>query len=394
MFRDRGIGMQRHVHDAGQLAGQIDDDPVGGVRAQVREPLAAADTLRVEVVGEFDGGRGKLATGTKDEDFVDSLWVAHTHDWLVCFGSTGKVYKLRVFELPGGSRGSRGRPFVNLLPLEAGEKISAVLSVKKFENEDGSPRYIFMATRLGTVKKTDLASFANIRSNGIIALDLRVDDSLVGVALTTGNSDVLMFSDAGRVIRFNENDVRAMGRTATGVRGMRLVRRDDEASADESADASVADADGAEESAPAQARVIALIVVSPEEAGSARADILTASEFGYGKRTPIDQFPLRGRGGMGVIAQALTDKTGNLIGAIEVTDGHQVMLISESANRIRFKATDVRTMGRNTQGVRLMKPNAGDRLVGVDRIEIEADDDASPDDIAAPLEGPDDAAAE
>ena len=340
------------------------------------------------------GGRGKLATANKQEDFVDRLWVAHTHDWLLCFGSTGKVYKLRVFELPGGSRGSRGRPFVNLLPLEAGEKISAVLSVKKFENEDGSPRYIFMATRLGTVKKTDLASFANIRSNGIIALDLRVDDSLVGVALTTGNSDVLMFSDAGRVIRFNENDVRAMGRTATGVRGMRLVRRDDEASADESADASVAEADGAEESAPAQARVIALIVVSPEEAGSARADILTASEFGYGKRTPIDQFPLRGRGGMGVIAQALTDKTGNLIGAIEVTDGHQVMLISESANLIRFKATDVRTMGRNTQGVRLMKPNAGDRLVGVDRIEIEADDDASPDDIAAPLEGPDDAAAE
>jgi DNA gyrase subunit A len=175
------------------------------------------------------GGRGKLATANKQEDFVDRLWVAHTHDWLLCFGSTGKVYKLRVFELPTGSRGSRGKPFVNLLPLEAGEKISAVLPIKKFEDEPDQTRYIFMATRLGTVKKTELGAFANIRSNGIIALDLRVDDSLVGVALTTGNNDVLMFSDAGRVIRFNENDVRSMGRTATGVRGMRLVRRDESA---------------------------------------------------------------------------------------------------------------------------------------------------------------------
>ncbi|EIT67611.1 MULTISPECIES: DNA gyrase subunit A [Hydrocarboniphaga] len=335
------------------------------------------------------GGRGKLATANKQEDFVDRLWVAHTHDWLLCFGSTGKVYKLRVFELPTGSRGSRGKPFVNLLPLEQGEKISAVLPIKKFEDEPEQTRYIFMATRLGTVKKTELGAFANIRSNGIIALDLRVDDSLVGVALTTGNNDVLMFSDAGRVIRFSENDVRSMGRTATGVRGMRLVRRDE--SSEESSEAPVIDGDievaeAAEDTA--QAQIIALIVVSPETEGQAAPDILTVSENGYGKRTPIEQFPLRGRGGMGVIAQALTDKTGNLIGAIEVGDEHQVMLISESANLIRFKTTDVRSMGRNTQGVRLMKPNAGDRLVSVDRIAIEADDEAAADDTAAPLEGP------
>ena len=332
------------------------------------------------------GGRGKLATANKQEDFVDRLWVAHTHDWLLCFGSTGKVYKLRVFELPTGSRGSRGKPFVNLLPLEAGEKISAVLPIKKFEDEAEATRYIFMATRLGTVKKTELSAFANIRSNGIIAVDLRVDDALVGVALTTGNNDVLMFSDAGRVIRFNENDVRSMGRTATGVRGMRLVRRDE--ASEETSDAPVIDGDAAEASEEvAQAQIIALIVVSPETEGSAPADILTVSENGYGKRTPIDQFPLRGRGGMGVLAQALTDKTGNLIGAVEVGDGHQVMLISESANLIRFKTTDVRSMGRNTQGVRLMKPNPGDRLVSLDRIAVEADEDGAADDTAAPLEG-------
>ena len=346
------------------------------------------------------GGRGKLATANKQEDFVDRLWVAHTHDWLLCFGSTGKVYKLRVFELPTGSRGSRGKPFVNLLPLEQGEKISAVLPIKKFTDEpeqtEGNKRFIFMATRLGTVKKTELAAFANIRSNGIIALDLRVDDSLVGVALTAGNNDVLMFSDAGRVIRFNENDVRSMGRTATGVRGMRLVRRD-ESSEEAGSEAPVIDgeAEVAEAEETAQAQIIALIVVSPAGAeGQAAPDILTVSENGYGKRTPIEQFPLRGRGGMGVIAQALTDKTGNLIGAVEVGDEHQVMLISESANLIRFKTTDVRSMGRNTQGVRLMKPNAGDRLVGVDRIAIEADDEAAADDTAAPLEGPTDDAGE
>jgi DNA gyrase subunit A len=316
------------------------------------------------------GGRGKLAATTKDEDFVDRLWVTHTHDWLLCFGSTGKVYKLRVFELPTGSRGSRGKPFVNLLPLESGEKISAVLPIKSFAEEATVGRYIFMATRLGTVKKTELSAFANIRSNGIIAVDLRVDDALVGVALTSGDNDVLLFSDAGRVIRFRESDVRAMGRTATGVRGMRLVRTGD--AAEEPADDSSGDPAETEDSAAetAQAQVIALIVVTEDAQVDGQVpDVLTVSEYGYGKRTAIDQFPLRGRGGMGVIAQALSDKTGTLVGAVEVTDGHEVMLISEAGNLIRFKTTDVRAMGRNTQGVRLMKPVDGDRLVGIDTVE-------------------------
>ncbi len=314
------------------------------------------------------GGRGKLAAGTKQEDFVDQIWAAHSHDWLLCFGSNGKVYKLRVFELPQGSRGSRGRPFVNLLPLENGEKISAVLPIKSF---DDPGKYIFMATRLGTVKKTALTNFANIRSNGLIAVDLRVDDALVGVALTTGSSDILLFSDAGRVIRFKETDVRSMGRTATGVRGMRLIKRGEtNVDDDGSDDAAVEDAaDAGDDSettiaAPSQATIISLIVAD-------KGEILTVSELGYGKRTAIDQFPRRGRGGQGVIAQRLTDKTGNLVGAIEVEEGHQVMLISEAGILIRFKTTDVRSMGRNTQGVRLMRPDKNDRLVGLDRVEVE-----------------------
>ena len=340
------------------------------------------------------GGRGRQAATTKEEDFVDSLWVAHTHDWLLCFGSTGKVYKLRVFELPTGSRGSRGKPFVNLLPLEPGEKISAVLPIKSFGDEAeteeadiatgsaeggeergaGQGPFVFMATRLGTVKKTKLAAFANIRASGIIAVDLRVDDALVGVALTNGENDILLFSDAGRVIRFNEADVRSMGRTATGVRGMRLIKRGDttaeEATGDETPDAGDTEilADEVEiASGGEDAQVIAIIVADGGE-------ILTVSEYGYGKRTPIDQFPRRGRGGQGVIAQALSDKTGNLVGAIEVHDGHQVMLISEAGVLIRFKTTDVRTMGRNTQGVRLMRPDDSDRLVGIDRVETETEE--------------------
>ncbi|PPE71906.1 DNA gyrase subunit A [Solimonas fluminis] len=340
------------------------------------------------------GGRGKLAASTKDEDFVDRLWVAHSHDTLLCFSSAGKCYKLRVFELPSGSRGSRGKPFNNLLPLEAGEKINAVLPVESFgsvsaeaEQPEGEGRYIFMATRRGTVKKTPLSAFANVRSNGLIAVDLRVDDELVGVALTSGQDDIILISDSGRAIRFNEGDVRSMGRGATGVRGMRLLKAfagseeegDDAAAAADADDAADEAADGGE-----GARVIALIV--PET-----GDILTVSEFGFGKRTPIDQFPKRGRGGQGVIGQALTEKTGRLIGAVTVDDRHELMLISESGNLIRTRASEVRIAGRNTQGVRIMRPVDGDRLVGVDRYVAEDDEvvAALPDGASAPEASPD-----
>jgi DNA gyrase subunit A len=279
------------------------------------------------------GGRGKMAATTKEEDFVDRLWIAHTHDTLLCFSSLGKVYKLRVFELPVGARGARGKPFVNLLPLEANEKISAVLPIKEFA--PGS--YVFAATRLGTVKKTALEDYSHIRANGIIAVELRSDDALVDVALTNGTNDILMFCDGGRAIRFHEDDVRAMGRQATGVIGMRL--KDGE-------------------------KVIALIVANS-------GDILTVSEYGMGKRTPITDYPVHGRGGQGVIAQNITDKSGKLVGAIEVHEADEIMLISEGGTLIRTAAKEISIQGRNTQGVRVMRPDENDRLVGLDRIEPE-----------------------
>ncbi|ULQ46453.1 DNA gyrase subunit A [Flagellatimonas centrodinii] len=320
------------------------------------------------------GGRGRMATVNKGEDFVDRLWVAHSHDTLLCFSSRGKCYKLRVFELPSGSRGSRGKPFNNILPLEQGEKINAVLAIKSFE--DG--RYVFMATRRGTVKKTPLEAFQNVRSNGIIAVDLRMDDELIGVALTSGEDHVLLFSDAGRVIRFKEGDVRSMGRGATGVRGMRLIRASSEIE-EGAADEVEVDDDGP---AALPARVIAMIV------GETGFDILTVSSQGYGKRTPIEQFPLRGRGGQGVIAQSLNDKTGDLVGAVAVNDGHQIMLITEAGTLIRTRAVEVRVAGRNTQGVRVMRPDPGDQIVGIDRFATEDDEDESDDSV--PVLPPDD----
>jgi len=312
------------------------------------------------------GGRGKTAATTKDDDYVQGLWSAHTHDWLLCFSSRGRLYWLRVFELPAGGSGSRGKPFVNLLPLEEGERITTVLPVKSFD----TGHHVFMATRRGTVKKTPLVDFSRPRAAGIIAVDLRVDDALVGVALTTGESDVLLFSDGGRVIRFNEKDVRSMGRGATGVRGMRLVKagaaEDEEAAAGDEAET---ETEGETEVVAATgnaAHVIALIVAR-------QGDILTVSEQGYGKRTPIDGFPLRGRGGMGVIAQALSDKTGDLIGAVEVDDSHDIMLISDGGRLIRVAAKEIKTLGRNTQGVRVARPTDGDRLVSLDRMTQEAE---------------------
>ncbi len=351
--------------------------------------LSHAGYVKAVALGEYQaqrrGGRGKIAATTKEEDFLEKLWVTHTHDTLLCFSSHGKAYKLRVFELPEGSRGGRGRPFVNLLPLQEGEKINAVLPIKGFSSEQDeaseSGPFIFMVTRRGTVKKTVLAGFANIRTNGLIAVDLRADDELIAVALTTGSDDVLLFSDAGRVIRFKEHNVRPMGRGATGVRGMKLVRVA-EGAEDDSADAAE---EGAEESTvllPAAARIISMIVVQPG------LDILSITEQGFGKRTPIEQFPLRGRGGMGVIAQAVTDKTGDLVAAIAVDDRHEVMLITEGGNLIRTRSVEVRIAGRNTQGVRIMRPEQGDRIVGVDRFEpeVEVAAEAAPDVPPAPLE--------
>ncbi|WP_022977016.1 DNA gyrase subunit A [Nevskia ramosa] len=338
--------------------------------------LSKAGYVKAQPLSEYQvqkrGGRGRTAAATKEDDYVNGVWVAHSHDWLLCFSSRGRMYWLRVFELPTGGSGAKGKPFNNLLPLEDGERISVALPIKRFD----TGQYVFMATRGGTVKKTPLEDFSRPRTAGIIAVDLRVDDELVGVVLTSGESDVLLFSDAGRVIRFNEKDVRPMGRGATGVRGMRLIVK---SGASDDDDTATVEADGEEAAAEpiaSGAKLIALIVAQ-------EGDILTVSEFGYGKRTPIAGFPLRGRGGQGVIAQALSEKSGRLLGALDINDRHELMLISDAGHLIRVKASEVKQLGRNTQGVRVARPSEGDRLVGLDRIEPEPDAVNESDDVQA-----------
>ncbi len=283
------------------------------------------------------GGRGKSSTKTKDADFIDKLWVTHTHDTLLCFSNFGKVYWLKVYELPSGSRGSRGRPIVNLLPLEADERISQVLPIKEFDTGEN----VFFSTKLGRVKKTPLVDYSRPRSNGIIAIDIRDGDRLIGVDLTVGDSSIMIFSDAGKVIRFAEEDVRSMGRGAAGVRGIRLKDKQS---------------------------VIGLIVVRD-------GHILTVTENGYGKRTPVDDYPLRGRGGQGVLSLKQSKKTGAVVGATQVAEDDEVMLISNTGTLIRTQADGISIVGRNTQGVRIIKLADNQKLVGLDRIVADEDDD-------------------
>lgn len=301
------------------------------------------------------GGRGKTAATTKDTDFVDSLRITHSHDWLLCFSSTGKLYWLKVYQLPEASRTGRGKPIVNLLPLEGEERISAVLPVKEFRDD----QFVFMATAQGTVKKTALEQFSRPRSNGIIALGLREDDQLVSARLTSGAQDIMLFTAQGKVARFPESDVRTMGRTAAGVRGVRLKAKDD--------------------------AVIALIVAEAD------GEILTVSEHGYGKRTPPAEFPTHKRGGQGVIGMNLTDKTGTLVAAIQVLLDDEVMLIANSGNLVRTTVEGIRLCGRNTQGVKVIRVGDG-RVVSVGRIaredEVDDEDDAAAADAgAAPSTG-------
>jgi DNA gyrase subunit A len=277
------------------------------------------------------GGRGRTATTVKDEDFIEKLFVAHTHDTVLCFSNRGKVYWLKVYELPQAGRGARGRPMVNLLPLEDGEKINAVLPIKQFDEN----HYVFMATSQGTVKKTSLAAFSRPRASGIIAVDLRDNDRLVGVALTDGSREIILSTSGGKAIRFHEEEVRTMGRDAAGVRGVRLGTGQE---------------------------LIALIVVG-------EGFILTASENGYGKLTALEEFPRHGRGGQGVIAQQTSERNGAMVAALQVTAGQDIMLISSSGTLVRTPVEEVSIVGRNTQGVRLIRLAEGERLTGIERIE-------------------------
>lgn len=288
------------------------------------------------------GGRGKTATTMKEEDFIEKLFVASTHDTILCFSSRGRMYWLKVYQLPLASRNSRGRPMVNLLPLEDGERINAILPIREYEEG----KFIFMVTSNGTVKKTPLKEFSRPRTAGIIAVDLR-DDYLVDVALTNGDNEVMLFSTAGKAIRFHESDVRAMGRGAAGVRGIRLEDNQ---------------------------HVNALLILGDGE-------ILTATENGYGKRTRVDEFLAQGRGGMGVIAIQTSERNGQAIGAVQVTEGNQIMLITDGGTLVRTPVADVSIVGRNTQGVTLIRLNEGEKLVQVAPILSTGDEEAESDDL-------------
>ncbi|PHV11021.1 DNA gyrase subunit A [Chitinimonas sp. BJB300] len=279
------------------------------------------------------GGRGKQATATKDDDFIDNLFVANTHDYVLCFSSLGRVYWMKVYEVPQGGRASRGRPIVNLLPLQEGERINAILPVKAFTDD----HFVFMATQRGTVKKTPLSAFSNPRKLGIIAVALDEGDQLVGVAITSGNHQVMLFSSGGKAVRFDENDVRPMGRDTRGVRGMTLAEGHD---------------------------VISLLVADSED-----WQVLTASDGGYGKRTQIAEFRHTSRGTQGVIAMELTEKTGfNLVAASLVTEIDGLMLITTGGVLIRTTVKEVRETGRSAQGVRLINLDAGETLSGIVKV--------------------------
>lgn len=291
------------------------------------------------------GGRGKAATSVKEEDFVDNLFVANTHDTILCFSSSGKVYWLKVYELPQSGRTSRGKPIVNLLPLQEGERINAILPVKDFDQD----AYVFMATTKGTVKKTPLKDFSRPRASGIIALELRPDDHLIGVEITQGDYDIILVASTGKSIRFREDDVRPMGRNATGVRGIKI---------DE------------------QHTVISLISIRPDDS---EHQVLIGTQHGFGKRTPVDDFPVQKRGGQGVIAIQTTQRNGDVVGAVLVSDDDETMLITDRGTLVRTQITDISSMGRNTQGVTLIRLGEAEQLTEIEAIQTLSEEPAEED---------------
>jgi DNA gyrase subunit A len=304
------------------------------------------------------GGRGKQAAATKNEDWIETLFVANTHDIILCFSDRGRMYWLKVWEVPQGSRTSRGKPIVNMFPLIEGEKITVILPIKGYQDD----HYVFMATSLGTVKKTRLSDFSNPRKAGIIAVDLNENDFLVGAAITDGQHDVMLFSDAGKAVRFDENDVRPMGRTARGVRGMNLGEGHQviamlvaQAEAAEGAQAAVVDASG---------------LAMP-------SSVLTATENGFGKRTPIGEYTRHGRGTKGMIAIQTTERNGKVVAAALVSPEDQIMLITTGGILVRTRVSEIREMGRATQGVTLINVDEGTRLSGLQRIAESDSDDES-----------------
>ena len=323
--------------------GYIKSQPLGEYRAQKR------------------GGRGKQATATKEDDWIDQLFIANTHDYILCFSSRGRLYWLKVWEVPSGSRGSRGRPIVNMFPLEDGEKITVVLPLTGETRTFPADRYVFMTTAKGTVKKTALDEFSNPRKAGIIAVGLDEGDYLIGAALTDGAHDVMLFSDGGKAVRFDENDVRPMGRNARGVRGMQLEEG-------QSVIAMLV-AEAADNAGP-----------DAEPNGNGRTSVLTATENGYGKRTHISEYTRHGRGTKGMIAIQQSERNGKVVAATLVSADDEIMLITDKGVLVRTRVSEIREMGRATQGVTLMALDEGAQLIGVQRIvENDASEEADAD---------------
>jgi DNA gyrase subunit A len=304
--------------------------------------LSHAGYVKAQPLSQYQaqrrGGKGRSATSTKDEDFVDKLFVANSHDTVLCFSSDGKVYWLKVYQLPQAGRAARGRAMVNLLPLSEGERINAVLPVREYEEG----YFVFMATSDGTVKKTPLKDFSRPLSRGIIAVDLHEGEFLVGVAVTDGKQDIMLFSSAGKAVRFKESEVRSMGRAAHGVRGIALE--------------------------PGQ-RVISMLVAEP-------GTVLCATERGFGKRTPIEDFPTKGRGTKGVIAVRTSERNGPQVGAVLVLPQDEIMLITGGGTLVRTAVAGVPVLGRSAQGVTLIRLAEGERLAGVERIVALEGEDA------------------
>jgi DNA gyrase subunit A len=298
------------------------------------------------------GGRGKQAAATKEDDWIEQLFIANTHDYMLCFSNRGRMYWLKVWEVPQGSRTSRGKPIVNMFPLQEGEKITVVLPLSGENSTFPEDRYVFMATSLGTVKKTPLSDFSNPRKAGIIAVDLDEGDFLIGAALTDGKNDVMLFSDSGKAVRFDENDVRPMGRTARGVRGMNLEEGQ---------------------------LVIALLVAQNEQ-----QSVLTATENGFGKRTPITEYTRHGRGTKGMIAIQTSDRNGKVVAATLVEPTDEIMMSTTGGVMIRTRVSEIREMGRATQGVTLIAVEDGAKLSGLQRIlEADSEDDNGTDEADA-----------
>jgi DNA gyrase subunit A len=317
-------------------SGYIKSQPLSEYRAQKR------------------GGRGKQATATKEDDWIDQLFIANTHDYILCFSNRGRLYWLKVWEVPAGSRGSRGRPIVNMFPLQEGEKINVVLPLTGDKRSFPADHYVFMATSMGTVKKTSLDEFSNPRKAGIIAVDLDEGDFLIGAALTDGQHDVMLFSDGGKAVRFDENDVRPMGRNARGVRGMML----DETQS-----------------------VIAMLVAEDEQ-----QSVLTATENGFGKRTSIVEYTRHGRGTKGMIAIQQSERNGKVVAATLVHTEDEIMLITDTGVLVRTRVSEIREMGRATQGVTLIGLDDGAKLSGLQRI-VENDANANDDSDVQDAEG-------